>query len=282
MLNDARADSRHQSAVRKRMNLVEVSLYGGLLALANFAGGALLAVPRRLRGSTALMRHFVALGAGFMLAVLFFEVLPEVLGGWVDGAGSGEGTRPALTIAMSLVLGGYLTVHLCEHVFAYHLQQDPHEACAHENLPETTVYAALAGLSVHTFFDGVTIATGFLVDFQFGLLIFIAMLLHKVPEGMTAASIMLAGGHSSRAALFATASVACATLLGVLVVALVPLNTETIIRYALPFAAGVTLYIAASDLIPEINHRHGRNPLAPLVVFGGIVLFYVLHRATGH
>lgn len=264
------------------MNLAELSLYGGMLALANFAGGALLAVPRRLRGSAMLMRNFVALGAGFMLAALFIEILPQVLTGWIGSARSGGEASQAVTAALTLVLGGYLTVHLCEHVFASHMQTIPNDSSTHEQLPETTIYAALAGLTVHTFFDGVTIATGFLVDYRFGLLIFVAVLLHKVPEGMTAASIVLAGGHSPRAALLATACVACATLLGVLAVALLPLNTETIIRYALPFAAGVTLYIAASDLIPEINHRHGRNPLAPLVVFVGIMLFYVLHRATGH
>ena len=50
------------------------------------------------------------------------------------------------------------------------------------------------------------------------------------------------------------------------------------VAYALPFSAGVTLYVAASDLIPEVNHKEERNPTVSIVVFGGVALFYLLHR----
>lgn len=171
------------------MNLSEIILFGGSLALVSFLGGALLAVPRRVRGSAVLMRNFVALGAGFMLAALFIEILPQVLNGWMNNVASSERGVEKMTMALSFVLGGYLVVHFCEHVLASHLQTGGLNPETHESLPETTVYAALAGLSVHTFFDGVTIATGFLVNFRFGLIVFIAVLLHKLPEGMMAASI---------------------------------------------------------------------------------------------
>jgi zinc transporter ZupT len=50
------------------------------------------------------------------------------------------------------------------------------------------------------------------------------------------------------------------------------------VAYALPFSAGVTLYVAASDLIPEVNHKEERNPTVSIVVFVGVALFYLLHR----
>jgi zinc and cadmium transporter len=50
------------------------------------------------------------------------------------------------------------------------------------------------------------------------------------------------------------------------------------VKYALPFSAGVTLYVAASDLIPEVNHKEEKNPLVSVVVFVGVALFYLLHR----
>jgi zinc transporter ZupT len=49
------------------------------------------------------------------------------------------------------------------------------------------------------------------------------------------------------------------------------------VGYALPFSAGVTLYVAASDLIPEVNHKEERNPMVSIVVFVGVALFYLLH-----
>ena len=50
------------------------------------------------------------------------------------------------------------------------------------------------------------------------------------------------------------------------------------VAYALPFSAGVTLYVAASDLIPEVNHKEDKNPMVSIVVFVGVALFYLLHR----
>jgi zinc transporter ZupT len=110
-----------------------------------------------------------------------------------------------------------------------------------------------------------------------GLLVFVAILLHKVPEGFTAASIMLASGRTARQALRATLVVGAATLGGVVSVALLSARVESAILYALPFSAGVTLYVAASDLIPEVNHMERKSPTVSIVVFAGVAFFYLLH-----
>lgn len=275
------------------MSLVAILLFGCLLALANLAGGALVILPPRVRGNASVVGYIVALGAGFMLAAVFLEVLPQVVATWYV---AGDPAEEPLAAAMSIVLCGYLSIHLLEHVLASHgkafaddltpsakadLQSAP-ESEAGNGLRATTVHTALAGLFVHTFFDGVTIATGFIVDLRFGMLVFLAVLLHKLPEGMTAASIALAGGRRLRPALIATAGVASATLLGVLAVLLLPFDVALVIRYALPFSAGVTLYIVASDLIPEITRRRERQRFATLAIVGGVLLFYLLHTIVSH
>jgi zinc transporter ZupT len=61
-------------------------------------------------------------------------------------------------------------------------------------------------------------------------------------------------------------------------VAVLDMRMSNAVGYALPFSAGVTLYVAASDLIPEVNHKEERNPTVSIVVFGGVALFYLLHR----
>ncbi len=83
----------------------------------------------------------------------------------------------------------------------------------------SAAYTAVGGLWIHTFFDGVSIASAFLINFKVGLLVFIAILLHKMPEGFTVASIMLASGRSPKKALIATAAIGAATLAGVIAVA---------------------------------------------------------------
>jgi zinc transporter ZupT len=99
-----------------------------------------------------------------------------------------------------------------------------------------------------------------------------------MPEGFTVASIMLASGRSTNKALLATAAIGAATLAGVISVALLNSRMSGAVGYALPFSAGVTLYVAASDLIPEVNHKEERNPMVSIVVFVGVALFYLLHR----
>src|SRR4029450_2286501 len=112
--------------------------------------------------------------------------------------------------------------------------------------------SALIGLSIHTFFDGVSIASGFLVSVPLGLLIFCAVVLHKIPEGVTVASIALASGHGKRGAMAASFILAGATLAGVLGMH----RFAGAVSYALPFSTGVTLYVAATDLMPEVNKQH--------------------------
>jgi ZIP family zinc transporter/zinc and cadmium transporter len=128
---------------------------------------------------------------------------------------------------------------------------------------------ALAGLCIHTFFDGVAIASGFLVSRPLGFVLFAAVLLHKLPEGFAVGSLMLASGASRRAALLASAVLGLATVAGTLFLG----AFSGIVGQALALSAGVTIYVAASDLIPEVNKE--RSWGVALAVFGGVLLYYV-------
>jgi zinc transporter ZupT len=260
------------------MNFGKILFFGILVALGNVVGGLIVARPgaapvRNLR----TLKYLVALGAGFMLAAIFIEIMPNVISLQTEAAaGGGSSWGRGVPGAMTLMLAGYLLVHFFEHTIA------PHFHFGAETHPEALIrpsaaYTAIGGLTIHTFFDGVSVAAAFTVGHKLGLLVFIAVLLHKVPEGFTAASIVLASGRSARRAFFATLVVGAATLAGVLSVALIQSSLTGAIVYALPFSAGVTLYVAASDLIPEVNHLEEKNPRVSLVVFVGVALFYLLH-----
>jgi zinc and cadmium transporter len=255
---------------------VGLLLFGLLAAGANLLGGFVLIRSGMHRLGERFLKYLVALGAGFMLAAIFIEIVPESVSIWTEGL-EGKPAAEAVVGAMTLLLGGYLLIQLFEHTIA------PHFHFGAETHPESfmrpsAAYTAIGGLWIHTFFDGVSIAAAFLVNFRVGLLVFIAILLHKMPEGFTVASIMLASGRSARKALWATAAIGAATLAGVIAVALLNTRISNAVGYALPFSAGVTLYVAASDLIPEVNHKEERNPTVSIVVFVGVALFYLLHR----
>jgi zinc transporter ZupT len=237
--------------------MIELLGFGLTAALANIIGGYWLTSRRRI--SHSLLARLVGLGAGFMLAAVFLEVVPAAIQikRWQD--------QPE--IPMGLILVGYLLLQFFEHTVVphFHLGEETHPDAL---LDGRVTVAAVSGLAMHTFFDGVSIAAGFLVDFRLGLLVFIAIVLHKIPDGVTVASIVLASGRSKRLAQYATLFVGGTTLAGVVAVALMQGSVD----YALPVSAGVTLYIAASDLIPEVNKE---GMFISFVVFAGVALFYL-------
>jgi ZIP family zinc transporter/zinc and cadmium transporter len=223
-----------------------------LLALvaagANVAGGAIVTAHTWAHSS---LRYFIALGSGFMLGAVFLEMLPESLAVVDD--------------ALAWALGGYLIVHMFEHTFASHLHFG--EETHHDAVDRRVGLSALMGLMVHTFFDGVAIGAGFQVSTRTGILIFLAVALHKIPEGFTISSMALASGFSRKMALNASALLGLATVVGALAVVL----TGTSPTHALPISAGATLYVAASDLMPEVNQEPGVR--LAIVVFLGVALF---------
>ena len=239
------------------MSALWLSLTLGLVAgLADYLGGFLLV---RRSPSARALRYFVALGAGFMLAAAVLEMIPE-------------GMQVNPRFAPLLILAGYCGVHLLEHSLVphFHFGEETHH---HEFLSAKTSYSVLLGLATHTFFDGVAIASGFLVSRPLGFVLFWAVLLHKLPEGFAVGSLMLASGASRRAAVMASVVLGLATMAGV-----VFLNVFSgIVGPALALSAGATIYVAASDLIPEVNKE--RSWGVALAVFGGVLLYYVAEHA---
>ena len=232
---------------------MDQALYYALIAAAaNLVGGLL--ITGHSRGGRALQRLLIAFGAGFMMATALVGMMPHALE-------AGENAALAILI-------GYLLVHFTQHVITphFHFGEETH----HDAMVNPWVgITALVGLLLHTFFDGVAIASGFGVGEWLGMLVFFAILLHKVPEGVTLASVMLASGNSRRRAIGAVVALGLSTVLGVLLTR----QVAPLARYGLALSAGVTLYVGASNLIPEV--QKGRSfPLA-LSVMAGAALFYV-------
>ena len=106
-----------------------------------------------------------------------------------------------------------------------------------------------------------------------GILISIAVILHKVPEGLTVASVMLAGNQPIKKARNAGFILGLSTIAGALMVYFFISFDSALIGFLFAFSAGAALYVGACDLIPEINKTRGRK--APLLVFMGMMLFYL-------
>jgi zinc and cadmium transporter len=236
------------------MSAIITSILLGLTAAAaNVFGGAIIVQRHWER---RYLRYFVALGAGFMLATAIMEMIPESF--------ELRGRSAAL-----LVLLGYLIIHFFEHTVTPHFhfgEETHHDEFIHSHRG----FSVLFGLIIHTFFDGIAIASGFLVSSWLGWLIFFAVFLHKIPEGFTVSSVMLASGLSRGTAWGSSVILGGSTLAGVLTMALFRHHVGA----GLPLSAGVTIYVAASDLVPEVNKEPAMK--MALLVFVGAAVFFLL------
>ena len=226
------------------------ALYFALMAAAgNLMGG--YAVVRHERRSLAVIDLFLAFAAGFMISVALLEVAPKAIELRND--------------APVFIVAGYLAVHLAQHVLVphFHFGEETHKLSPGQGV------TALIGLLLHTFFDGVAIASGFLVSGHLGVLLFLAVFLHKLPEGVAMASVMLAGGQSRGRALGSAALLGLATMVGVLLTEV----SAPLVDHGLAISAGVTIYVAASNLVPELQSRRGWR--MPVTFFGGATAFFL-------
>jgi ZIP family zinc transporter/zinc and cadmium transporter len=229
-------------------------VYALAAGAANVAGAA--AVTTRRAWSTSSLELLIALSAGFMVSVSLADIVPTAI--------AKDGERAAFG-----VLAGFLLVHLTQHALVqhFHFGEETH------HVSQRVRVSALVGLLLHTFVDGVAIASAFLVDARLGVLVFAAIFLHKLPEGLAISSLTLAAGGSRRAALGAAVLLGTATVIGALLT-----NTfEPLAHYGLALSGGVTLYVGASNLIPEFQGKTGwwHN----IAFFGGCLL-YIAARAV--
>lgn len=209
-------------------------VYGLSAAAANVIGA--VAVTSGRRWSVQALDRTLAFTAGFLLSVAFVELIPEAIQ---------RGGRSAAATAMI----AYVLVHLTQHTIGrhFHFGEETH------TVSRTVSTSALIGLLLHTFVDGVAVASGLLVSGAVGALVFTGVLLHKFPEGLAISSLFLAAGASRTAAVGAAAALGAATFLGVALTD----QFASLQSYGLAISAGVTIYVGASNLVPELQPRTG-------------------------
>ncbi len=224
--------------------------YGVAAAAANVLGA--VAVTSRATRSLKALDATLSFAAGFMISVSLVDLFPASI--VVAG-------RAAPVIA----LAAYVLVHLTQHTIGrhFHFGEETH------SVSEIVSVSALIGLLMHTFVDGVAVASGLRVSSGLGALVFVAVLLHKFPEGLAISSLFLAAGATRGRAVMAAAALGASTMLGVVLTG----HLEFLESYGLAISAGVTLYVGASNLVPELQDRSGVR--IPLSFVAGCGLYFV-------
>jgi ZIP family zinc transporter len=229
----------------------------GLTVLSTLGGGWL--ALRMHRQLTTL----IALTGGIVVAVALFDVLPEAF----DSVG--DGRRVAW-----LVGAGFLAFFLVERALVLHHRDEPEQARAHAQVGAL----GAAGLSAHSFVDGLGIGLAFHVDTATGVLVFIAVVSHDFADGMNTVGFVLRQGADRARAIRWLVIDALAPLLGAVVGSSIAIS-EYALGHLLAVYAGFFLFMGATDLLPEAHEHPSRRRVA-LTTIGFGATFGIAWLAT--
>jgi len=202
----------------------------------------------------------VSLSAGALIGGAFLHLLPE----------ASEGMEAEKLFFV--VLSAFVLFFLIEKLFHW-------RHCHKENCEVHTFgYMNLVGDFLHNFIDGLVIASVFLVDFKLGIITTLAIALHEIPQEIGDFGVLIHAGFNKTKALVLNYIVALSIVLGGVVGYFAAFYIDGAIAYLLPIAAGGFIYIAASDLMPEI--RKESNLKKSITSFGVFLLGIILMIAV--
>ncbi len=227
---------------------------GGLLAASSFL---LLGDAIRVK----VLPWAISYAVGTLLGVALLALLPQAL----------EGLPPPR--ALGTLLGGVLAFFLLEKLVLWRHCHDTQECEVHTSSAASLV---IVGDAFHTFVDGAVIAAAVLTSIPLGITTALAVATHEIPQEVGDVAILLRAGFSRGRALTLNLLSAVGGVLGAVGMLATSQSMPYLLPYVLAFAAGNFLYVAMSDLIPDL-HRGGLEggPLRQLLLIGAGILSIV-------
>lgn len=210
-----------------------------VLAVSTIALIGIFTVSLRKETLKRALIHMVSFAAGALFGDAFLHLLPEA----VEESG---GFTAQISAA---VLGGIIIFLIVEKIIHWHHCHLP----AADDHVHPFVIMNLVGDGVHNLIDGLIIGASYAASVPIGLATTLAVVLHEVPQEIGDFGIMLHGGFSTRKALLLNFLTALTSVIGVVIALTLTSRVEGITLFFLPFAAGGFIYIAGSDLIPELR-----------------------------
>lgn len=195
-----------------------------------------------------ILIYLVSFSTGALLADAFIHLLPEAV----------EKNGFTLQISIYILLGIIFSFIVEKIIHWHHCHHTHSKDCLneHEHNHEAIHSFAkmnLVGDSVHNFIDGLIIGASYLVSIPIGLATTLAVILHEIPQEIGDFGILLHGGYTRKKALFFNFMTGLIAVLGTLTAILIEQYTPNLTNFLIPFAAGGFIYIAGSDLMPELH-----------------------------
>ncbi|MBT4277144.1 ZIP family metal transporter [Candidatus Falkowbacteria bacterium] len=211
-----------------------------IVSLISFVG--LFTLSLRIENLKKILLYLVSFSAGSLFGGAFLHLLPEI----VEEHGFG------MNISLA-VLSGLIFFFIIEKFIHWRHCHIP----TSDDHPHPFAFMNLFGDAVHNFIDGLIIGASFMMSIPAGIATTIAVALHEIPQEIGDFGVLLHGGFSKGKALLFNFLTALTAIFGVIVALILASFVENITLFLVPFAAGGFIYIAGSDLIPELNKEMG-------------------------
>ncbi len=243
----------------------------GIVSLVSLVGVFVLTLREAYVGR--LMLFLVSFSTGAILGTVFFHLLPEVM----------EHSGDPLVGSILILVGMMLAFCIEKFIHWHHCHYTDHDEEVGQHTHPVGALI-LIGDGIHNIIDGMLIASAFLVSVPVGVATTIAVVLHEIPQELSDISLLLHSGYSRRSAILWNTISALMAIVGAGVALFFQSHVSGIEFILLPIAAGNFLYIATTDLIPELHKetRIERTALQIVLLLAGIGLMAFLVFNFGH
>ena len=214
------------------------------------------------------LAFLIPLAVGALLGDAFFHLIPEAF----------SEIESSATASLLLSLG-VLSFFFLEKILRWHHHHSILDKISDKyDTPTHLGHMVLASDAFHNFIDGVIIAASFLVSIPVGIATTIAVILHEIPQEVGDFGVLIYAGYKRTTGILYNFLSALTAVVGAALVLVLGSLPEGIVQGILPFAAGVFIYIACSDLVPELHKQDEKKRLLPeiLGIGLGILAMYLL------
>ena len=220
------------------------------------------------------LKAMISLAAGALLGVAFLDLLPEAI----------EANIYKPYTIFATVLASIIVFFLLERVFHWH-----HCRCGEHGRPcaddkKSLIFVNLTGDAIHNFVDGALIASAFLLDFNAGILVTLAVILHEIPQEISDFGVLLYAGLSRTKAILYNVMTALIAVLGAVVFYYYGSQFANALPLIIAFAAGNFIYLSTADLMPELHHEERPRKIFyhTLWLLIGVLLVYLAGQIIPH
>lgn len=249
---------------------MDITLYilGSVALVSTVSLVGVLTLSLGQAGLVRALAFLIPLAVGALLGDAFFHLIPESFNG------AGDPTTASLGIISGIVLFFFLEKFLRWH---HHSIED--SSAETENVDRKHLSSlVLISDSLHNFIDGIIIGVSYLVSVEIGIATTVAIVTHEIPQELGDFGVLVYAGYSRATAILFNFLSALTAIAGALVVIFLGALSESMIHGVTAFAAGVFIYIASSDLVPELHkNAAGKNILPEIAGIGlGLLAMYLL------